>query len=187
MFVVIQDVTPNVKTCRRRRRRESLRDVSNHNSPATTTATAQMSPGGRRTKSPCTETHWIPAVQKRWKNNFFFFFARNPLYNIILILLTYYESNIIIILIDFQNIFKPLAIFCPVIEMPIVVCSNCRKIIIAFGTRHAYYLANHVIIINNIINCTSPSRYTQIRNYYIIILLCDTSCLIPIHTNKAID
>ncbi|VVC32176.1 PDZ domain,C2 domain,Dbl homology (DH) domain,PH domain-like [Cinara cedri] len=54
--------TPTSKTCRTRRR-ESLRDVSNHNSPAATTMLL-MSPGGRRTKSPCTETHWMP-VQKR--------------------------------------------------------------------------------------------------------------------------
>ncbi|KAL4148361.1 hypothetical protein QTP88_002625 [Uroleucon formosanum] len=54
-------MTPTAKTCRRRRR-ESLRDVSNHNSPAA--AALQMSPGGKRTKSPCTEIHWMP-VQKR--------------------------------------------------------------------------------------------------------------------------
>ncbi|XP_026815102.1 uncharacterized protein LOC113555024 isoform X1 [Rhopalosiphum maidis] len=54
-------LTPTAKTCRRRRR-ESLRDVSNHNSPAA--AALQMSPGSRRTKSPCTEVHWMP-VQKR--------------------------------------------------------------------------------------------------------------------------
>ncbi|XP_050428180.1 uncharacterized protein LOC126838097 isoform X2 [Adelges cooleyi] len=49
------EVTP-VKTCRRRRR-ESLRDLSNHKSPGA------ASPA-RKNKSPCIETHWIP-VQKR--------------------------------------------------------------------------------------------------------------------------
>ncbi|XP_050535694.1 uncharacterized protein LOC126902449 isoform X2 [Daktulosphaira vitifoliae] len=50
------DVTP-VKTCRRRRR-ESLRDLSNHNSPV-------VASPSKRTKSPCVETHWMPTVQKR--------------------------------------------------------------------------------------------------------------------------
>ncbi|XP_025409452.1 uncharacterized protein LOC112682900 [Sipha flava] len=58
------DVTPTARTCLRRRR-ESLRDVSNHNSPL---LAVQMSPGSRRTKSPCTDTHWMP-VQKRRSDN----------------------------------------------------------------------------------------------------------------------